>query len=77
LQWPKLTGPFEHVDAVWFILYLSADEFLIPSIAHPSTVFFLLSLANFLEAWSVWLMAALKHRNILVLILQILNDIVT
>jgi hypothetical protein len=56
-------GPFEHVDAEWFLLYLSEDEYLIPGLAQPSAVFFLLSLANFLEHWHVWLMPALLHRG--------------
>ena len=51
------------MDAEDFLVYLSGDEFLIPCIAHPSSVFFLLSLANFLEAWHVWLMPALLHSN--------------
>jgi hypothetical protein len=62
-QWPVQTEPFVHVDAEWFLLYLSAEEFLIPGLAQPSTVFFLLSLANFLEHWHVWLMPALLHRG--------------
>jgi hypothetical protein len=62
-QWSTSTGPFVPVNAEWFILYLNADEYLIPSIAHPSSVFFLLSLANWLEAWHVWLMPALIHRK--------------
>jgi hypothetical protein len=43
--------------------YLSEDEYLIPGLEQPSTVFFLLSSANFLEHWHVWLMPALLHRG--------------
>ena len=53
-----------------YCIYLSAEEYLIPTVAFPTAVFFLLSLANFLEHWHVWLMPALLHRGQLVKLLQ-------
>ncbi|KAF7969114.1 hypothetical protein HWV62_28274 [Athelia sp. TMB] len=64
VDWPEFQpsdSPAKPIKPEEFFKILQADDTLIPTAAHPSYAFFLLSQDNFLNAWHTWLAPALNH----------------
>ncbi|KAF7970281.1 hypothetical protein HWV62_24476 [Athelia sp. TMB] len=71
VQWPKFepdpSANASRITALMFFTILKDDNTMVPTAAHPSYAFFLLSQDNFVNAWHAWLGPALNYRNHLII----------